>query len=142
MGKVRTGDELAIHDGPYRSFEWFWSHDDTMPALDIYQLLAPREQDDFLASVIHWGNIAPGQRALQSRINEESVSPLIVAIKAGKHRFTAFREERGAAWIVVGHYLKEGEKRDKTGHRAISRTLEARKFYLKRVKSGTYYERS
>ena len=100
MGKVRTGDELTIHDGPYRSFEWFWSHDNTMPALDTYESLAPREQNDFLASIIHWGNTPPGQRALRSRINEESANPLIVAIKAGKHRFTAFREERGSAWIV------------------------------------------
>ena len=142
MGKVRTGDELTIHDGPYRSFEWFWSDDNSMPALDIYESLAPREQNDFLASIIHWGNTPPGQRPLRSRINEESANPLTVAIKAGKHRFTAFREERGSAWIVIGHYLKEGEKRDKTGDRAIARTLEARHLYLKRVRNGTYYERS
>jgi len=142
MGVVRTGAELTIFDGPYRSFEWFWDEDDSMPALEIYESLAPRDRDDFLASVEHWGNVVPGGRPAQSRVNEEHKNPVITVIKAGKHRFTAFREESGPTWIVVGHYLKEGMKRDKTGDRVVLMTLNARKRYFQRVKGGTYYERS
>ena len=67
--------------------------------------------------------------------------PLIVAIKAGKHRFTTFREESGPTWIVFGHYTKESAKRDKVGDRVIMRTVDARKRYFERVEKGTYYER-
>lgn len=48
----------------------------------------------------------------------------LVAIKAGKHRFTAFREER-----------------DKTGDRVVENTKKARDRYFERVEDGTYYER-
>jgi hypothetical protein len=94
-----------------------------------------------LASVQHWGEVETGKRAAQSRINQENDDPLIVAIKAGKHRFTAFREESGSSWIVYAHYVKEGEKRDKTGDRAIKRTIKIRTIYFEHVKSGKYYER-
>jgi hypothetical protein len=74
-------------------------------------------------------------------MNIECTNPVIVAIKAGKQRFTAFREDAGATWIVYAHYLKEGARRDKTGDRAIEITKRARQQYLRRVKDGTYYER-
>jgi hypothetical protein len=112
-----------------------------MPGLNAFESLTVRDRDDFLASVEHWGQVKPGDRPAQSRINEERKNPLIVAIKAGKHRFTAFREESGPTWIVFAHYLKEGEKRDKTGDRAVERTVKARDSYFERVKKGTYYER-
>ncbi len=141
MATARTADDLTIHTGPYRSFEWFWERDDSMPALDAYESLTARDQDDFLASVEHWGAIPPGQRPAMSRVNREHTTPLIVAIKAGKQRFTAFREDSGPTWIVFGHYLKEGEKRDKTGDRVVSATVRAHERYEKRVDDGTYYDR-
>ncbi|HEX3462570.1 MAG TPA: hypothetical protein VHS78_00770 [Candidatus Elarobacter sp.] len=74
-------------------------------------------------------------------MNTEHADPLIVAVKATKLRFTAFREDRGATWVVFRSYVKEGEKRDKTGDRVVLRTLNARKLYYKRVGDGTYYDR-
>lgn len=94
-------------------------------------------QEDFLASVTHWASIAVGTKALQTRVNTEHDNPIIVAIKAGKHRFTAFREEHGSMWIVAHAYLKEGQKRDKTGDRAIEKAIAARADYFKRVAEGT-----
>ncbi len=141
MPTKRTETDLTIHVGEYHSFEWYWSANATMPGLDAYEALPVRDQDDFQASVIHWGAIPPGGRPVQRRINEEYEDPLIVAIKAGKHRFTAFREESGPTWIVFGHYLKEGQKRDKTGDRVVRKTVSARAEYFERVNEGTYYER-
>jgi hypothetical protein len=141
MAKSRSAADLTIHVGRYRSFEWFWENDGSMPALDAYGALVMRDQDDFFASVEHWGGALPGSRPAQSRVNTENKDPLIVAIKAGKQRFTSFREESGATWIVYAHYLKEGEKRDKTGDRVVAATVKAREQYFKRVDDGTYYER-
>ena len=141
MGMPRRTHDLTIHGGTYRSFEWFWAEDGSMPGLDSFERLPRHAQDDFLASVEHWGDVEIGKRAAQSRVNQENDDPLIVAIKAGKHRFTAFREESGPAWIVYAHYLKEGMKRDKTGDRAVERTIKARTIYFQNVKSGKYYER-
>jgi hypothetical protein len=47
-----------------------------------YEDLSVRDQDDFQASVMHWGELAPGHRALQTRMNDEHDDPLIVAIKS------------------------------------------------------------
>jgi hypothetical protein len=79
---------------------------------------------------------------LQTRVNDEHDDPLIVVIKSGKHRFTAFREESGPTWILFGHYLKQGQKRDKVGDRVVQRTVAARSDYFHRVSEGNYYERS
>jgi hypothetical protein len=87
------------------------------------------------------GLIPAGQRPVKSRVNREHSDPLIVTVKAGKQRFTAFREDSGPTWIVFGHYLKEGEKRDKTGDRVVTATVRARERYAKRVEDGTYYDR-
>lgn len=140
--KVRSSADLSIHEGRYRSFEWFWELDGSMPGLDAYENLRARDQDDFLASVEHWGDVVPGARPAQSRVNGEHKDSLIVAVKAGKHRFTAFREQSGPTWIVYAHYLKEGQKRDKTGDRAVEATLRAQKRYFEQVTEGTYYERT
>jgi hypothetical protein len=78
-----------------------------MLGLDVYEQMSMREQEDFMASIEHWGSVPEGGRAAQSRVNQEHEDPLIVAIKAGKQRFTAFREESGPTWIVCDHYLKE-----------------------------------
>jgi hypothetical protein len=141
MGRRRGENELTIHHGHYRSFEWFWDADDSMPGLDAYESLPPRDQNDFLACAQHWGDIPPGVKPLRSRINEEHKKPLIVALKAGKHRFTAFRDERGSTWIVCVHYVKRLQQRDKAGDRAVFRTVHAREDYFERVNDGTYYER-
>ncbi|MHB1550262.1 MAG: hypothetical protein ACYCX6_03555 [Vulcanimicrobiaceae bacterium] len=138
----RSAGDLTIHVGKHRDFEWYWASSAAMPGLDAYESLAVRDQDDFLASVVHWGDVPPGAKALQTRINTEHESPLIVAIKAGKQRFTAFREEHGSTWIVSRRYVKEGERRDKTGDRTIRRAIADRTDYLERVREGTYYERS
>ncbi len=66
-----------------------------------------REQDDFIASIEHWGNVPEGGRAAQSRVNQEHEDPLIVAIKAGKQRFTAFREEK---WPYVDRVRQLSER--------------------------------
>ncbi len=137
----RGSNDLSIHDALYRSFEWYWSPDGTMAGLDAYEQMSVREQDDFIASIEHWGNVPEGGRAARSRVNQEHEDPLIVAIKAGKQRFTAFREESGPTWIVCDNYLKEGRKRDKTGDRAVARTIEKRTSYFDAVKKGKYYER-
>ena len=141
MGKPRDADDLTILDGRYRAFEWFWDEDGSMPARDVFDRLQVRDQDDFIASVEHWGITPDGLKPLRSRINSENTNPLIVAIKAGKHRFTAFREESGPTWIVYAHYVKEGQQRDKTGDRAVEATRKARDRYFMRVRNGTYYER-
>jgi hypothetical protein len=142
MKKIRTEADLSIHDGLYRSFEWYWSIDRTMPALDAYEALPQATQDDFISSIRHWGNVEPGKRAAQSRINQENESPLIVAVKAAHHRFAAFREPHGPTWIVCQHYVKRGERRDTSGDRAVKRSIDSRADYCKRVKEGTYYDRS
>ncbi|TAM74278.1 hypothetical protein EPN44_11605 [bacterium] len=142
MPKKRAEIDLTIHVGERRSFEWYWAANGTMPGLDAYEALSERDQDDFLASVIHWGRIPVGSRPLQTRINEEHDNPPVVAIKAGKHRFSAFREESGSTWIVFGHYVKEGQKRDKAGDRVVRRTISARAEYFERVSKGKYYERN
>jgi hypothetical protein len=142
MAVLRTADDLTIYIGAYRSFEWFWEDDGTMPGLDAYESLSPRDQDDLLASVMHWGNTPPGQQPLKSRVNVEHTDPLVLAIKAGKHRFTAFREDSGPTWIVHSHYLKEGNDRDKSGDRAIERTKRALTRYFALVRAGKYYERT
>ena len=141
MRKPRTEADLTIHDGSYRSFEWYWAPDNSMPALDVFEALSKPVQDDFLASVEHWGGIEIGKRPAQSRVNQENEDPLIVAVKAGKHRFTSFREESGPTWIVCDYYVKEGEKRDKAGDRAVKRTIDIRKTYFESVRAGKYYER-
>jgi hypothetical protein len=112
-----------------------------MPGLDAFETLTARDRDAFLASVKHWGKTPLGMTPASSRINVESTNPLIVAIKVGKQRFTAFREDSGPTWIVYTHYLKQGITRDKTGDRAVERTKRARQHYIKQVKDGTYYER-
>src|SRR5579875_2788217 len=129
---MRVAAELSIHDGPHRNFEWCWALNGTMPALDAYEKLPPESQNDFIASVRHWGTIPPGQRPARSRVNEEHSNPVVVALKAGKHRFTAFREDSGPTWIVCRHYLKEGQQRDKIGDRAVARTLICRDDYVAR----------
>jgi hypothetical protein len=141
MRQARRAADLTIHDGSYRGFEWFWADDQTMPGLDVFERIAIRDQDDFIASVVNWSNTPAGLKPPVSRVNIENKNPVIIAIKAGKHRFTAFREESGPTWIVYGHYAKEGQKRDKTGDRVIENTKKARDRYFERVKVGTYYDR-
>ena len=142
MAMTRTADDLTIHNGIHRSFEWFWEDDDSMPALDFFESLPAIQQDDFLASVKHWGNVPKGESPLSSRVNSEHNNPLIMAIKAGNHRFTAFREESGPTWIVYATYLKQSQRRDKQGDRAIKRTIDARTWYFSKVKAAQYYERT
>lgn len=141
MGARRTKEDLTIYEGRFRSFEWFWDDDDSMPGLDAFEALSEHDQNDFLASIEHWGNIAPGLRPLSSRVNDEHKAPLIVAVKVGKHRFTAFREESGPTWIIFVRYLKRTQERDKAGDRAVTRTLGVRLHYFERVNNGTYYQR-
>jgi hypothetical protein len=140
--KVRTEADLSIHDGRYRSFEWYWSSDDSMPGLDAYEILPQASQDEFLASIRHWGNVERGKRPAESRVNQEHAEPLIVAVKAGKHRFTSFREAAGPTWVVCHHYVKQSERRDKSGDRAVKQTIKSRNVYRALVNEGAYYERS
>ncbi len=141
MAMKRSHRDLSIYVGQHRNFEWYWASNGSMPGRDAFEALPSRDQDDFLASIIHWASVPRGGRPLQTRINNENDDPLIIAIKAGKHRFAAFREEDGSTWIVSHHYLKKGQQRDKTGDRAIVKAIKARADYWRRVSEGTYYER-
>jgi hypothetical protein len=141
MPKRRKLQDIDIHRGVHRAFEWYWAENGIMPGLDAFEKLSLSEQEDFIASLTHWGMIAPGNRPLQTRVNDENDAPKIVGVKARKHRFTAFREDSGTTWIAAFHYLKEGKKRDKTGDRAVAAAVKARRDYIDRVREGTYYER-
>lgn len=133
---------MAICEDPgRRSLEWYWKADDTMPCLDIYEALPFVERTAFLAAAIHWCHLRSGERPLESRVAFERSRPVIVAIKAGKHRFAPFKEAQGPTWIVCGHYLKEGRNRDKTGDRIIDQAVRFRANYIEAVIKGIYYER-
>jgi hypothetical protein len=93
-----------------------------------------------LASFKHWGSVAPGDRPLQSRVNHENARPLILAAKAGQHRFLAFCAENDR-WVVAAYYRKKTEQRGKAGDREVERTKRALASYEARVEEGVYYER-
>ena len=135
-------EEIWVYGGRERKFEWFWAVDRTMPGLDAFEALSEAAQDLFWSCLTHWGNIAHGARPSRSRVNTEHEEPLIVAVKAGQHRFTAFRENSGPDWILCHHYFKQSERRDRAGDRAVRRTLTSRQAYLSMRRDGTYYERN
>jgi hypothetical protein len=140
LSQTRTAADLDFHAGPYRSFEWYWDAGDEMPGLDAYEQLTADEQERVVAAFRHWGSVAPGDHPLKSRVNVENERPTIVAVKAGQHRFLAFRS-KSADWIVAGYYRKKSEKREKTGDREVDRVKRALNSYEARVEEGVYYER-
>lgn len=112
-----------------------------MPGLDVFETLDDEDKAAVIAAVRHWADLPYGKRALESRINEESASPKILAVKAGKHRFTMFHggDEN---WVIHRYYPKGKTKLDKVGKAVIKSTKPAIADYEKRVKDGAYYERS
>jgi hypothetical protein len=136
----RSTEDLDIHVGSHKAFEWYWNRRDEMPGLDAYEDLDPAGRAGILAAFEHWGNIAPGEHPLESRVNEENARPPILAVKAGVHRFPAFHAGNDV-WIVTGYYKKEGRKLDKPGKREIRRAITAYQDYGRWVKQGIYYER-
>jgi len=136
----RSSDDLSVVDGEVRSVEWFWASDGTMPGLDDFEALRDDDKAAVIAAVQHWADLPFGKRALESRINEENANPKILAVKAGKHRFTMFH---GGAqtWIIHGYYRKGKRKLDKVGKVAMKTTKIAIADYEERAKDGKYYER-
>ena len=140
VGKRRTSVDLDIYAGTVRSFEWLWSSNDVMPGLDAFEGLDEDDQAAVIATFEHWGDLELGRRVSETRINEESANPKILAAKTGKHRFSMFHAG-GNVWIVCRHYEKQKQKLDKIGKTAIKLTIEDQKEYEKRVSAGEYYER-
>ena len=111
-----------------------------MPGLDEFEALDDQEKAAVIATLRHWADLPHGKRASESRINEEHTDPKILAVKAGKHRFTMFHVG-GDIWVVHRHYLKGKRKLDNVGKAVIKTTVLAIADYEQRVKDGTYYER-
>lgn len=137
----RTSDDLDIYVGTTRSFEWYWNAGDEMLGRDAFEELDEDDQDAILATVKYWGDLERGKHIAKSRVNEEHDDPKILAIKAGKHRFTVFHA--GAdVWIVCDYYPKQKQKLDKIGKASVRRTIAAMDDYVRRTQRGEYYERN
>jgi hypothetical protein len=126
--------------GEHRSFEWFWAASGEMPGLDDFEGLAKQDQDAVIATFEYWSSVPAGVRVIETRVNEEHGDPLILAGKAGKHRFTVFHATKDV-WVVHRHYEKRGRKLDKAGRGIVKTTIAARADYFERVKRGDYYGR-
>lgn len=136
----RTADDLEIYSGDVRSFEWYWDENDEMPGLDAFVALDDDGRAAVIASLEHWGDLEMGKRVSTTRINEEHDDPKILAVKAGKYRFTMFHAGSNV-WVVCDYYLKQKQKLDKRAKAAIERTIARKQSYERRVRSGEYYER-
>lgn len=140
MAPIRTSHDIAVVDGGVRSLEWFWAEDGTMPGLDDFEALEAEDQAALTATFRHWADLQHGKRAAESRINEEHEDPKILAVKAGKHRFTMFHAGNDV-WIIHRYYPKGKKKLDKVGRAVIKTTVLAISDYEARTKNGKYYER-
>jgi hypothetical protein len=140
MGKRRTGAALDIFVGAVRSFEWFWASNDEMPGLDAFEDLDDSGKAAVIATFEHWGELEIGKRVSETRVNEEHRDPRVLAVKAGKHRFSMFHAG-GNVWVVCRYYEKQKSKLDKAGKVAIRLTIGDQNEYAKRVRAGEYYER-
>ena len=65
-----------------------------MPGLDVYESLSGADRDEFLAALKHWGTLPPGTLPQRSLVTENN-RPLILAVKAGKLRYPAFKNGVG-----------------------------------------------
>jgi hypothetical protein len=139
-GVSRVSDDLPVVDGAVRSVEWFWAADGTMPGLDAFETLNSEDKAAVIAALRHWADLPYGKRALESRINEENANPKILAVKAGKHRFTMFHGSDDT-WVIHRYYPKGKTKLDKVGTAVVRSTKSAIADYEQRVKDGRYYER-
>jgi hypothetical protein len=137
---TRVSDELDVVYGGVRSVEWYWSADGTMPGLDDFEKLGREDRAAVIAAVRHWADLPYGKRALESRINEENANPKILAVKAGKHRFTMFHGSANV-WVIHRYYPKGKTRLDKVGKTVMKSTKLAIADYEQRVKDGKYYER-
>lgn len=136
----RTVDEIEIHSGEVRSFEWYWDEHSEMPGLDSFEDLDADGQAAVMASLEHWASLELGKRVSETRINEEHDDPKVLAVKGGKHRFAMFHAGDNN-WIVCDYYSKQKGKLDNLGKGAVKRTIAKMKSYQQRVKAGEYYER-
>ncbi len=142
MALRRTAENLVIHEGIKRVFEWYWNDNGKMPGLDAFERMTAANQDEFLARLEAWGATRLGDRLPPSQLNVESEEPLILAIKVGKLRYPVFHASGSNAWIVCGPpYEKQGKKRDIRGDRAIERARRQRQDYHRAVKGLYYYDR-
>ena len=126
--------------GRHVTVEWYWDPRNEMPGLDAYDALDEETQARFLATIELLSETRPGDQVSATLLNVEHKKPLILAIKAIKSRFPCFRAA-GQTLIITGHYLKQGEKLDKRGARAIREAVVARKDYLRRTSNDSYYRR-
>ncbi len=138
----RTIENLVIHEGAERVFEWYWNDNGEMPGLDAFERMTAANQIEFLARLEAWGNLRLGDRLSPSQLNVELGDPLILAIKVGKLRYPVFHADGSNAWIVCGPpYAKQSQRRDKRGDRAIERALRQHQDYHRAVKGLHYYDR-
>lgn len=112
-----------------------------MPGLDAFESLDNDDQAAVIAVFEHWGDLELGKRVSETRVNEEHTVPKILALKAGKHRFSMFHAGDNI-WIVCRHYEKQKQKLDNLGKTAIKLTVNDLNDYEKRVRAGEYYERN
>jgi hypothetical protein len=141
VARKRTAADRMIVRGKTRSFEWFWSADDTMPGLDAFELLDADAQAAMIALLRHWADLPHGARVSETRIAEEHDEPKIVAVKVGTHRFTVFHGGR-SRWVVHRYYSKRKRKLDKLGRSIVKTTIAAMRDYEERLRRGTYHERT
>lgn len=138
--RKRTRADLDIYVGSVRSLEWFWSATGEMPGLDAFEGLSKDEKAAVMATFEHWGDLEIGKRISETRINAENAAPKVLAVKAGKHRFSMFHAGDNI-WIVCRYYEKQKQKLDRLGKVAIRLTIVDLKDYGERVSVGEYYER-
>lgn len=141
MGNRRTSADLDIYVGAIRSFEWFWSQNNEMPGLDAFEGLDNDDKAKIVATFEHWGELEPGKRVSETRINEENSDPKILAAKAGKHRLSMFHAGNNV-WVVCRYYEKQKQKLDRAGRTAIKLTIDDLREYEKHVRTGEYYDRN
>jgi len=108
--------------------------------LDNFEALEAEDQAALIATFRHWADLQHGKRADESRINEEHDEPKILAVKAGKHRFTKFHAGNDV-WIIHRYYPKGKKQLDKVGRAVIKTTILAISDYEARTKNGKYNER-
>ena len=111
-----------------------------MPGLDAFEALGYKDKAMVIATLEHWSELNLGKHVSETRINEQHGKPIILAAKAGKHRFSMFHAGNNL-WIVCRYYEKQKQKLDRKGKTAIKLTIEDRKDYIERVSAGEYYGR-
>ena len=83
-----------------------------------------------------------GKHIAKSRVNEEHEDPKILAIKAGKHRFTVFFTPALTSGSYATITRNKKQKLDKIGKGVSPTNDRAMDDYVRRTQRGEYYERN